>query len=129
MAQMDPVWIWVGILVFGIAMTTGYLNVGSEEEVGLTKSGSLQRLRWSDVRSGIDANVDGKPCGGAGEVCRRSATLSTYSPIGPIDSRSARNCSSNRDLHCWSGSCGPLFFVMVRGGRLCTLPSKASPAE
>ena len=25
MAQMDPVWIWVGILVFGIAMTTGYL--------------------------------------------------------------------------------------------------------
>jgi|PeaSoiMetatran63_FD_contig_101_106095_length_344_multi_4_in_0_out_0_1 hypothetical protein len=26
MAQMDPVWIWVGILVFGIAMTTGYLN-------------------------------------------------------------------------------------------------------
>ena len=23
---MDPVWIWVGILVFGIAVTTGYLN-------------------------------------------------------------------------------------------------------
>ncbi len=23
---MDPVWIWVGILIFGIAMTTGYLN-------------------------------------------------------------------------------------------------------
>jgi hypothetical protein len=23
---MDPLWIWVGILVFGIAVTTGYLN-------------------------------------------------------------------------------------------------------
>ncbi len=26
MAHMDPVWIWVGILVFGSAMTLGYLN-------------------------------------------------------------------------------------------------------
>ena len=25
-AQPDPVWIWVGILVFGIAVTTGFLN-------------------------------------------------------------------------------------------------------
>ncbi len=23
---MDPVWIWVGILVFGIVMTTGFLS-------------------------------------------------------------------------------------------------------
>ena len=26
MAQADPVWIWVAILVFGIVMTTGFLN-------------------------------------------------------------------------------------------------------
>ncbi len=26
MATFDPVWIWVGILVFGIAVTTGFLK-------------------------------------------------------------------------------------------------------
>ena len=56
--------------------------VGSEEEVGLTKSGSLQRLRWKDMRSGIDANVNGKPCGGPAEVSRRSAT-ETFQLIRP----------------------------------------------
>jgi hypothetical protein len=25
-AQFDPLWIWVGILVGGIAVTTGFLN-------------------------------------------------------------------------------------------------------
>ena len=53
MLTFDPVWIWVGILVFGIAMTTGYLNwdpkkKGRPDEKWLAPAASLE-----SVRSGI----------------------------------------------------------------------------